>query len=278
MEISKVFIAHNERRKSENKPPLFVIADEVARNVILDPAQEFVHIGSLPGMEDFTLTAWSLSKDQAPGLGVSIGIGPKWLIERVRNDDTGPAFAMQCGAAAMFREVYEERMIKHYQESNIIYVENLHLVKLAIKSLNSALCDKLPDGQKANFFGYEESGPDGGFQFVFDAKGLLGAKFPDGYKHIPNSSQTHITSSLDLAWYLRETARVEFIPGEGFGFDGEEMMFRMTLGKRQEQLGLAFRRVGEELLKLSISPPAIVEKFTSEAVSGNLQAQLQAKL
>jgi aspartate/methionine/tyrosine aminotransferase len=198
-------------------------------------------------MEDFTLTAWSLSKDQAPGLGVAIGIGPQWLIERVRNEDTGPPFAMQQGAAAMFDRRNKLRFDGHYAEANQIYSKNIALVKDAITLLNLFLTNAA--GRKP-LVGYDST-PDGGFQFVFNAKGLLGAEFPSGYTHIPNPSQKHIESSLDLAWYLRETAKVEFIPGEGFGFDGRDMMFRMTIGKREEVLRTAFGRVSEELSKLS---------------------------
>jgi aspartate/methionine/tyrosine aminotransferase len=221
-------------------------------------------------MANCTLTAWSLSKDQAPGLGVAIGIGPKWLIQRVRNEDSGPAFAMQSGAAAMFDALHEKEMTEHYGAANKIYSENLHLVKSLIDDLNLSFQDSfqgsLSKEQKTDLVGYEKSDPDGGFQFIFNAKGFLGAKFPDGYTHIPNPSQTHIASSLDLAWYLRDRAKVEFMPGEGFGFDGEEMMFRMTLSKREEQFELAFKRVGEELSKLSIAPPSITKPSVSTKV------------
>ncbi|MES2677177.1 MAG: pyridoxal phosphate-dependent aminotransferase [Pseudomonadota bacterium] len=268
--IAQVFVAHNEWRKQNGREPLIVFADEVAKNITFDKDKKFTSIGSIVGMEDFTLTAWSLSKDQSPGLGVAIGIGPKAIIEQVRNEDTGPAFAMQVGAVQMFELANKEAMDKHYAEASAIYVSNINLVQGLLENLDSTLRRQVRDIKpEQKLVGYDQA-PDGGFQFVFNAKGLLGAKFPDNYMHIPNLEQRRIKSSLDLAWYLRETAKVEFIPGEGFGFEGEEMVFRMTIGKRPEQLQEAFNRVSDHLLILSMEPQFIFQIGESSNLNTNL--------
>ena len=243
--LSEVFIEHNQNRPPEKQ--LLVFSDEVAKNCILSEDKTFTSIGSIPGMEDFTITAWSLSKDQSPGLGIAIGIIPRNMIEQIRKGE-GPAFASQYAAAEVFKRENQEEMSKYYEDSVVIYRHHFKLAQQYVQQLDQSLHIRLD--VMVPFISHEPKIPDGGFQFVFSAKGLLGFKFPEGYVHIPNPGQEEIQNSLDLAWYLRSTSKVELVPGEGFGFDGDEMKFRVTISKREGILKEAFEGISEGISRL----------------------------
>lgn len=244
--LSEVFIRHNQNRPPEKQ--LLVFSDEVAKNCILDEDKTFTSIGSIPGMEDFTITAWSLSKDQSPGLGIAIGIIPRNMIEQIRKGE-GPAFASQYAAAEVFKRENQEEMSKYYEDSVVIYRHHFKLAQQYVQQLNQSL-NTILDTREVPFISHEPHIPDGGFQFVFSTKGLLGFKFPEGYVHTPNPGQREIKNSLDLAWYLRSTCKVELVPGEGFGFDGDEMKFRVTISKREGILKEAFEGINKGISKL----------------------------
>ncbi len=248
-ELAKVVIKHNSTRPKDDK--LVVISDEVARNVSLTN-KAFASIGAVPGMEDFTYTCWSLAKDQGPGLGVAVGIGPKWLINKTRLEDNGPPYALQVGATEAFKMENQEEILAHYERANEFYRSNLKLVTNMLEETNFKLNESLKLKEFKHLI-FPEFFPEGGFQFVFNASGLLGLKFPESYEHKPDPSRRLVTSSLDLAWYLREDAKVELIAGEGFGFAATDMRFRMTLGKLPQTYTKAIGgAVTDSLLKLTL--------------------------
>jgi aspartate aminotransferase len=247
--LSEVIINHNQGRESKDK--LIVFSDEVARNTILNKKEEFCSIGSLPGMEDCTITGWSLSKDQSPGLGVAIAIGSKELVSQM-NLGEGPAFPMQMAVVPVFSLEHEETFEKKYEEANEIYRNNLRLATSRIAEINESINEKLFPNEEPRSMISAEIAPEGGFQFTFNAKGLLGAKLPDDYTHITDSTQKHIMSSVDLAYYLRDVSGVELIPGEGFGFEPEEMKFRMTISKKEQQLTKSFDLISKALSALTL--------------------------
>ncbi len=238
--LSKIIINHNQ-----NLPPkkqLFIFSDEVAKNCILNEDKNFTSIGSIPGMEDFTITAWSLSKDQGPGLGVAVGVMSRNIVEKVRKGE-GPAYQSHCAAREVFKRENMKEMAKYYDDSVVIYRHHFKISHQCVAKINQSLSEEF--GMKTPILSHESNIPDGGFQFVFSAEGLRGFQFPTNYTHIPNPGQKEVNNSLDLAWYLRSTCKVELVPGEGFGFEGEEMKFRMTISKREEILKDSFDRIKE---------------------------------
>jgi aspartate aminotransferase len=245
--LAEVFIEHNTDRERLGKEPLIIVTDEIARNIILNEEAVFVSLASIPGMRRYTYTITSVSKDLAPGIALAIGYGPEELISRIRTESS-PSYSSQCAVAAAFAPENRDEFLAHCRRSNDAYAANLNLVKSLLLDLSEKF-----DGMSIPFSIVSE--PKGGFQLLIQMKGCLSMEFPENYTHIPNPEQREICSSLDLAWYIRETAKVEFIPGEGFGFSGEDIVFRMTLSKRQETYISAFQQIGEALGQLGASKP-----------------------
>jgi aspartate/methionine/tyrosine aminotransferase len=246
--LSKVIVKHNENREEK----LLVFSDEVARNLILGDTK-FVSIGSLPGMADCTYTSWSLSKDiGGPGIGCAVAIAHKDLIERTRVDDAGPSYPVQVAAAEAFALSRQPEIIEHCQTANVIYKRNIRQITNWCEETNYKLNRHLYSSEGYQNLIYPMAFPEGGFQLPLQAKGLLGLRFPHDYIHRPNPDSKYIESSLDLAWYLRERAKVEFIPGEGFGFSGDSMVFRTTFGKRDTTLEKAFKQVDAAIMGLEL--------------------------
>jgi aspartate/methionine/tyrosine aminotransferase len=108
--LAVVFKQHNAQRESRGQSPLIVFCDEVIRNLSLDRRREFISLGSIAGMEECTFTAWSFSKDLAPGLCFAAAIGNADLIEKVKcvnSSDPGPSFASQLVADLKFTKLKE---------------------------------------------------------------------------------------------------------------------------------------------------------------------------
>lgn len=249
--LAEVFVAHNEDRKAQGKTPLIVLSDEgFANTPITDIDKEFVSLGAMAGMKDFTMTMVSLSKELSPGLGVSFGIGPQWIVESLWNVTEGPSYASQAMAAAIYDPENEARIREHYMANSQIYQDNLETIKTKFDDLNTHLLGPHLKDERVIDACLD---PQKGFQFTIDARGLLGAKLPDDYMNPGNPQSRYITSSVDLAYYLRDVAKLEMVPGEGFGFQGDRMLMRMTLSKKTETYETVFDQMYDALSQLEIA-------------------------
>jgi aspartate/methionine/tyrosine aminotransferase len=249
--LSKVIIEHNQARAE----PLIVFSDEVARNITFS-GKPFTSIGSIPGMEKYTYTCWSLSKDLGgPGVGFAVAIASKELIEKTRVDDVGPAYPIQYLAAKVFELENQANINDHCLRANGIYQKNIKLMTGIFEKMNYDLNQKFLGSTNQNYSNiiYPAFLPEGGFQMVFNVSGLRGLQLPNAYQMPHDKTSRTLESSLDFAEYVRSSALVEFIPGEGFGIDGKNMSLRMSIGKREEVLIKAFERIEDSVSKLTIS-------------------------
>jgi aspartate/methionine/tyrosine aminotransferase len=267
-EFAKIFVEHNRQRKVQGLKPLIIVADEITGNVILSPTLKFHHLASMPGMQEFTYTVTALSKDQAP-IGVAIGWGPDWLVKNLHcgggrtYPSSAPGYTLQAAAAVAFDPVNENEMHEHHQKNIAFYLENLRLVKTLIQQTN----EKIACIQTAIKIVQE---PEAGFQLLIKMTGLMNREFPAEYEPVTKNHGA-ITCSLDLAWYLRSEGKVELMPGEGFGIDQQEMIFRMTMSVNPEALVAAFNNIAKCILALK-QPQLVADKTAEDAL--HLRASL----
>lgn len=257
--LSQEFLEDNYKRKKDGRNPLMVLSDEASRRIIIDPNTEFCSLASIPGMEEFTITSSTSSKDLAPGLAISHAIGPEAIITQLLDmeqggelpdtliaDRYGPSYPSQYVLAKTF-DLYQKEFDQHTKEASIIYRNKISMVEEMVANINAALEEKFgknPTGEKFIEFAIR---PQGGLQCLIKASGINGLEFPSHYKHAPNLSQRTIESSVDLTYYFQETAGVRILPGELCGFDGDEMMFRITISKDDAVLQKAFAEIARSL-------------------------------
>jgi aspartate/methionine/tyrosine aminotransferase len=148
-------------------------------------------------------------------------------------------------------------MHAHHRKNIEFYLENLRLVKTIIQQTN----DMLVSVNAAIKIVQE---PQAGFQLLIQFTGLMKREFP-AYHKPPQKNQGAINSSLDFAWYLRTEGKVEIMPGEGFGIDHQEMIYRMTISIDPEKLKVAFNNMGICILGLKL-PQLVEDKTTEEAL------------
>lgn len=68
---------------------IFVFSDDPYHAIRFDKEKEFVHIATLPGMEDRTLCGFTFSKSFAmTGWRLGACIGPKWLVDQITKINT----------------------------------------------------------------------------------------------------------------------------------------------------------------------------------------------
>ena len=259
--LSAVFVEYNAQRKVSHPhlDPLVVIADEVTRNILWHPENNpFVSIASLPGMSDFTYTITGMSKDNSPGFATAVGFGPAWLIKDLLTRTGGSADSAQLGTAYVFNPRNAQVVEEHRQKSTAVYIKHFQLVRdELIPRCNEQLAMQ---AQERGITGAPptlsvEIEPQAGFQMLLRISNLrLGEpQRPTGPQHAWDWRELSLgtseqVASIELAWKLRSTLRVEMIPGEGFGWEGSDMLFRMALSKRKWQLMEAFDRLAKLLL------------------------------
>ncbi|MCB2082102.1 MAG: aminotransferase class I/II-fold pyridoxal phosphate-dependent enzyme, partial [Rickettsiales bacterium] len=256
-ELASVFVAHNKFRESQKLPPLTVAVDQVAGRVRLDSEEPLPVLGLMPGMWPFTYTMLSLSKDISPGTGIAIGFGPEAVVNQVRPRH-GVPYPTQHAAAVTFSDEPEvmEKLTAHIRRNNAEYLKNLEFITLKMQEMSIKI---------SQHFGREYNPevpimaplvkPQGGFQLLAHAPGLFGARFPQDYRLCDDPAKRNSNSSVDLARYMRDKAKVVVVPGEGFDIDPTKMAFRMTLSKHPRTYEKMFRVLEEVFLQLG--PPEI---------------------
>ncbi len=271
--LADEILSYNEQRKKEGKRPLLVLNDEASRRIKFTEGELF-SLASVKGMEEYAITSSTSSKDLAPGLAISHAIGPRSVIDSmldamrekkipdILSTDRGANYISQYFLAAILSGRFKTEFEDHVEKSIAIYADNLGVIGETIDDINEGLQDKFKDILgKRNFLDIVVM-PDGGLQCLIQARGIYGLEFPDGYKHLSNPAQRTINSSVDLVYYLQETAKVRLLPGEMFGFDGHEMMFRVTISKDKEVLQDAFGRIKKSLDDLSLGRQSSVHPLS----------------
>ncbi len=279
--IAQEFLGYNDWRKSKGKDLMMVFSDEASRRIMLNSNKDFFSLGAVQGMEEFTFTSSTSSKDLAPGIAISHAVGPKEIIEELLSpydgkilpdmltaDRYGPSYPSQYLLTEIFNGTYQKDFDDHLEESVKIYIKNLESITNFVDEINSKLEKKFGESANKEKFLELVTKPDGGLQCLIQAKGLLGMNFPQNYQHKLNFSQRKIEGGIDLAEYLQETAGVKILTGEYCGFDKEEMMFRVTISKEPKILEKAFNQILNSLERLDSG----LENCVSSGVVSNSQA------
>ena len=196
-------------------PDIIVIADEIYE--LINFAGAHVSIGSLPGMQERTVTVNGFAKGFAmTGWRVGYIGAPLWLA-KAANKIQGQITSANCSIAqrAAFtaltspKEASKEMANAYYQRRQVVY----------------ELLKKIPD--------VEVNMPQGAFYFFPNVSSYFGKQ--------------GINNASDLCIYLLEEAHVSLVSGEGFG---EPDCIRLSYAASEENLKIAIARIAKALEKL----------------------------
>ena len=196
-------------------PEIIVIADEIYE--LINFAGAHVSIGSLPGMQERTVTVNGLAKGFAmTGWRVGYIGAPLWLA-KAANKIQGQITSANCSIAqrAAFtaltspKEASKAMANAYYQRRQVVY----------------ELLDKIP--------GVEVNMPQGAFYFFPNVSNYFGKQ--------------GIHNATELCIYLLEEAHVSLVSGEGFG---DPDCVRLSYAASEENLKIAIARIAKALEKL----------------------------
>ena len=197
-------------------PEIIVIADEIYE--LINFAGSHVSIGSLPGMQNRTVTVNGFAKGFAmTGWRVGYIGAPLWLA-KAANKIQGQITSANCSIAQRAaltaltspKESSKAMANAYYQRRQLVY----------------DLLKKIP--------GVEVNMPQGAFYFFPDVSSYFGKK--------------GIRDAADLCIYLLEESHVSLVSGEGFG---EPNCLRLSYAASEEHLIIALARITKALEKLS---------------------------
>ena len=196
-------------------PDIIVIADEIYE--LINFAGAHVSIGSLPGMQERTVTVNGFAKGFAmTGWRVGYIGAPLWLA-KAANKIQGQITSANCSIAQRAaltaltspKEASKEMANAYYQRRQVVY----------------ELLKKIPD--------VEVNMPQGAFYFFPNVSSYFGKQ--------------GINNASDLCIYLLEEAHVSLVSGEGFG---EPDCIRLSYAASEENLKIAIARIAKALEKL----------------------------
>lgn len=290
--LAKEFISHNQERKKQGKPPLILFCDEASRRIMLNPKEEFCSIATIAGMEEFTLTVSTSSKDLAPGLAICHGFGASWIIDKLltqerttlpdvlASDRFGPSYPSQVLLEEIFSGRYQAQFDAHLEESIKVYRRNLDIISQSLQNLNSTLKTKFGESPNGEYIEISTM-PDGGLQCLIQACAIRGMSFAGGFESQESSEEgaekTVIKNSFDLVRYIEKVAKVRLLHGELCGFEGEEMFFRVTISKDNERMKEVFDRISSALEQLTPSNENEVDNVVKKASATKVQISANAQ-
>jgi len=185
---------------------MVAITDEIYEHILYD-GREHVSIGTLPGMQDRTITIGSFSKTYSvTGWRVGYALAGREITSRLRKIHDfltvgAPApFQQACIAALRFPESYYRGLAEDYDRKRKILYNGL---------INAGFSCRLPEGAYYIFTDITEFG----------------------------------MTDVVFARRLVETAGVAAVPGSSFYHQGGETKIRFTFSKKDETLHEACRRL-----------------------------------
>ncbi len=196
-------------------PKIIVIADEIYE--LINFVGAHVSIGSLPGMQERTVTVNGFAKGFAmTGWRVGYIGAPLWLATAA-NKIQGQITSANCSIAqrAAFtaltstKEASKAMVNAYYQRRQVVY----------------GLLEKIP--------GVEVNMPQGAFYFFPNVSNYFGKQ--------------GIHNATDLCVYLLDEAHVSLVSGEGFG---EPDCVRLSYAASEKNLKIAVDRIARALKKL----------------------------
>ncbi|MDX1438705.1 MAG: pyridoxal phosphate-dependent aminotransferase [Rubricoccaceae bacterium] len=199
---------------------VFVLSDEIYEYVLFDA--KHVAIGSLPGMNDRTITVNGFSKGYAmTGWRIGYMAGPRWIVDaadKIQSQFTSaPCSITQKAALAALRMSKEpiEQMVTAFRERRNFMIERL-------RKLPDVICPR----------------PEGAFYLFPDVSAYYGKHRRDG---------DQISGSDDMCMYLLEEHGVALVAGKAFGSDAG---VRVSYASSLDELGRAADRIEAGLAQL----------------------------
>lgn len=235
--------------KKEN---IFIISDEIFRDTYLTEKNPHCSIGSIEDVADKTLTLNGVGKSR---LLYSFRISFGNILPTFRASPSSKTFVefyeeYKQMSYNLFSKLISIEALKDNQDNQKFlaelrnaYLENYIFAKDLIKNFNDKLQERFD--LKDNFLSLEIENPESTGVCLINFSGLRGFI----YKGKP------ISSSLDMATFLYETAGVAMVPGECFFFSADEMLVRLPPGPAREKLNSGFQAMAEaciEHLKLPV--------------------------
>lgn len=188
------------------KHHLLILSDEPYEHILFD-GREHISIGSLEGMQELTISAFTLSKSYAmTGWRVGYVTAPKFIIDEMEklmeHQVSGVTAVAQRAALAAITGPQDcvQEMLTEYEKRRTIVYQGLN-------EIEDVSCIK----PEATFYAF------------------------------PNISKLGLTS-WDLAKYLVRDHKVALIPGSIFGQNGEGYL-RLSFATSKEELSEALSRI-----------------------------------
>ena len=200
-------------------PDILIIADEIYEKINF--TGDHVSIGTLPGMQDRTVTVNGFSKGYAmTGWRVGYIGAPLWLA-KAANKIQGQLTSANCSIAQ--RAAYTA--LTEASDSTEKMAEAYHKRRTLVHDL----LKQIP--------GMEVNMPGGAFYFFPNVRNFFG-KSANGFV---------INNAEDLCMYLLDEAKVSLVTGDAFG---DEECIRLSYAASEEELKTAISSMKEALAKL----------------------------
>ena len=201
-------------------PQIYIISDEIYEHINF--TAKHISIGSLPGMQDRTITVNGVSKSFAmTGWRIGFIHAPEWIAKaciKMQGQFTSGAssIAQRAALAAITGDMGPTRAMASE------YLERREMVYNLLKEI---------PGVRSNM-------PDGAFYFFPDISDYFGR----------SDSEISINNATDMSMYLLEKAKVSVVTGEAFG---SPECIRISYAASSEDLKEALKRIKSALSKLS---------------------------
>ena len=201
-------------------PQIYIISDEIYEHINF--TAKHISIGSLPGMQDRTITVNGVSKSFAmTGWRIGFIHAPEWIAKaciKMQGQFTSGAssIAQRAALAAITGDMGPTRAMASE------YLERREMVYNLLKEI---------PGVRSNM-------PDGAFYFFPDISDYFGK----------SDSEISINNATDMSMYLLEKAEVSVVTGEAFG---SPECIRISYAASSEDLKEALKRIKSALSKLS---------------------------
>jgi len=204
MNICKVILVENQRRKQEGRKPVILVYDQVYSTMT---AQDVTHVHPVqvcPNMFDYTITLDAISKSLT-GTGLRLG----WMalppdlaapvVALIGHMGAWPARPIQKAAAKLYAQ--PELLDSYFEELDTRIDERMTVLKNRLSTLTD--------------FGVDFVKPEGGIYLTaqFDLFDVL-----------------DVSTNEEIRQWLLESAGVAIVPFQAFGLEEESGWFRISIG------------------------------------------------
>lgn len=200
------------------KHHVFTISDEIFSDIHFKDGEKPYSLGAIEGMAERTLTLGGVGKSMAVRL--SFACSP--VSHMAELPESGVLMPLQYAAVEALKDT---RANRDYQQKNKrIYLSNIKLIQRLIEHMNIHLRACYGDSREdyVKIFIH----PDSTNIILIAFPGIRGKKL----------AGKPVRTSLELADYIYNSARVATVPGEGFFLKGKDMVLRIPLSVSSKEL------------------------------------------